>query len=343
MKNRGVKNLILVITSLIVIFTLLRLFIFSSEPTKINDDENETAFNKDTNIENPNIKYYRNFAVKIPDNIDFAGEKVPIRRYHVRESLDLELLKNTYWHSNTILMFKRAYRYFPVIEPILKKNKIPSDFKYLPLIESAFTNATSPKGAKGFWQFMENTATGFDLEVNSEIDERLNLEKSTVAACKYLKRAYRKYDSWTLAAASYNAGEGRISSELKKQRTNNYYDLYLVEETSRYIFRILALKTIFNHPVTYGFYLRKKDFYPPIPTYTVKVDSSVDDLVSFAKKYNITYKILKDFNPWLRKQQLSNKNKKTYYFQIPKEGYIEYDTLLKHDELDTTKSDDSVR
>jgi len=304
---------------LLIIVVVIKLFVFSSSETIDNNQAYKNAF----------VRNYKIFSVEIPDKVSFAGEDVPLEKYYVREGLDRELMSNTYWHSNTLLLFKRAYRWFPVIEPILKANNIPDDFKYVALIESSLSNAISPKGAAGFWQFMKKTGPLYGLEVSSEIDERYNIEKSTDAACKYLLDSYKSYKNWTLSAASYNTGKGRIDKELKEQKANNYYDLYLNSETSRYIFRILAIKLIYTNPTKYGFYLREKDFYPPIPTRVVTVDSSINSLADFAIEQGINYRILKYFNPWLRSRKLVNKNKKTYDIKIPVVGYTNYSTLLK--------------
>ena len=258
-------------------------------------------------------------SVEIPKTLDFASESVPMDLFYVKESLDRELLVNTYWHSSSLMLFKRANRWFPVIEPILKKNGIPDDFKYLALIESGLQNVTSPAGAKGFWQFLKRTAREFGLEVNSGIDERFNVEKSTEAACRYLNNSYEKYANWTLVAAAFNAGNRRISEQLNKQKVNSYYDLLLNEETSRYVFRILALKTIFHDPESYGFQLMEEDLYPPIPTKTVTVTQTIHNLVEFADEHQITYKTLKYFNSWMLKDYLPNRSKRTYYIKIPEE------------------------
>lgn len=275
-------------------------------------------------------------AVVLPDRLNFAGEAVPMDIFYVREALDREMLVNAYWHSNTMLMLKRAARYFPVLEPILKKNNIPDDFKYVALIESGLTNVISPSNASGFWQFLDKTAIQYGLEVNDQVDERYHVEKSTEAACRYLMTSYVKYKNWTLSAASYNAGQGRITKELGRQKIGNFYDLYLNAETSRYIFRILAMKLIFENPTEYGFYLRNKDLYPPIPTYSISVDTSITDLITFAALNKVNYRILKEFNPWLRTDQLSNKDRKTYRIYFPKAGYSSYSKLIS--ELDNADS-----
>jgi membrane-bound lytic murein transglycosylase D len=300
------------------VFLIIEMLTFSSDKTT-SDAEYQKAF----------YKNYKIFAIEIPKELDFAGEKVLTNRYDVRESIDRELLTNTYWQSQTMLLIKRANRWFPVVEPILKKNNVPEDFKYLALAESGFANNTvSPVGAAGVWQFMKETAIKYGLEVNDDIDERYNIEKSTEAACKYLKESYNTYKSWTMAAASYNMGVGAASKQITAQGTQNYYDLFLNNETSRYVYRILALKIIVSNPKNYGFYLRKKDLYPVIPVYTVKVDSSITNLPAFAKKYEINYKILKEFNLWIRKTSLNNSEKKSYTLTIPNKGAVLYDSLL---------------
>lgn len=249
---------------------------------------------------------------KIPDILKFSGEEAPLNIFYVRESFDRELLVNTYWHSSTILMIKRANRWFQVIEPILKENNIPDDFKYLALIESGFTKVVSPKGAAGFWQFLEKTAREYNLEVNGYIDERYNVEKATVAACDYLNESFEHYNNWTLVAASYNAGKRRISESLKSQKANNYYDLYLNEETSRYIFRILAIKTIYENPETYGFQLNKSDLYPLIETTNLEVRSPIENLVDFAQLNGMNYRMLKELNPWIKAKSMPNSSGKKY-------------------------------
>jgi hypothetical protein len=228
-----------------------------------------------------------------------------------------------------MLLLKRAARYFPVIEPILKKNNVPDDFKYLALIESGLANVVSPSNASGFWQFLDKTGRQYGLEVSEQVDERYHVVKSTEAACKYLKSAHSQYKNWTLAAASYNAGQGRISREWERQKTTDYYDLYLNAETSRYIYRILALKLICENPAAYGFYLRNKDLYPPIETYSVSVDTSIPDLINFAAQNKVNYRILKEFNPWLRTDQLKIAPGKSYNIDLPTKNSIHYSNLLK--------------
>jgi membrane-bound lytic murein transglycosylase D len=268
------------------------------------------------------------FSLILPSKLDFSGEKVPMNLYYVREGLDRELTVNTYWQSSTLMLLKKANRYFPIMEPILAKYKVPDDFKYLALIESGLTNVVSPAGASGYWQFIAETGKKYGLEITDEVDERYNLEKSTEAACKYLLHSHNLLGSWTLSAAAYNAGESRIQKEVSEQKTGNYYDLYLNTETSRYLFRILALKMLYEHPTEFGYFLRNKDLYPPIPSYTVSLDTSVSNLVSLAKKLSVNYRVFKDFNPWLRKDKLTLKPGKKYILTIPQKGFEEYDHLL---------------
>lgn len=282
-------------------------------------------------------QYHEKFAnhtfalsVPLPEKLDFAGEDVPLDMYYVREGLDRELHVNTYWHSNTILLLKRAARYFPMIEPILKKNGIPDDFKYLALIESGLMNVVSPSNAAGFWQFLDKTGRQYGLEVTEQIDERYHYSKSTEAACRYLRDAYNQYNNWALAAASYNAGQGRITRESGKQAADSYYDMHLNQETARYLYRILALKLIYENPTDYGFYLRNKDLYPPIPARQISVDTSITNLVKFAADFEVPYRVLKDFNPWLRSDQLKVLPGKKYTLEIPEKEMLRYSKLQKN-------------
>ena len=260
-------------------------------------------------------------AMYFPTTTDFAGETAPLHVVDVRERLDRELLINANLHSTTTLILKRANRAFPVIEPILQKYGIPDDFKYLAVIESGLVNAVSSAGARGVWQFMPETAKEKGMEVNDFVDERYHLEKSTEAACKYLLAAKNKFGSWTMAAASYNGGMNGVNKKIEEQQVTNYYDLALTEETSRYVFRILALKEIMKNPAKYGFNIYPADLYSPIPTKKIEVDSTITDLASFAKTQGINYKILKIHNPWLRDKKLVNPSKKKYEIEIPTEGY----------------------
>ncbi|WP_298137251.1 lytic transglycosylase domain-containing protein [Flavobacterium sp.] len=260
-------------------------------------------------------------AQYFPTEVDFAGEKAPLQIADVKERFDRELLVNANLHSSTILIMKRANRAFPIIEPILKQYGVPDDFKYLAVIESALMNAVSPSGAKGVWQFMPDTAKEKGMEVNDGVDERYHLKKATEAACKYLIQAKEKFGNWTLAAASYNGGMTGVNNKIAEQKVSDYYDLLLTDETSRYVFRILALKEIMKNPTLYGFDVAKHELYDNIPTKTIEVDSSITDLATFAKSQGINYKILKIHNPWLRDKKLNNPTKKRYQLEIPTEGY----------------------
>ncbi|MFN3873422.1 MAG: transglycosylase SLT domain-containing protein [Ignavibacterium sp.] len=259
---------------------------------------------------------------EIPDEVYLFGEKVPLENFEVYERLDREIIVNAYWHSATILALKRANRWFPVIEPILKRNNIPDDFKYLAVAESNLENVVSPAGATGFWQFIKSAATEYGLEVNNEVDERYDVEKSAEAACKYLKDAYQKFGSWTMAAAAYNAGMNGIDKWSGLQKAKNYYNLVLGIETSRYIARVAAIKIIMENPQKYGFNLTEKDLYKPLKYKEVVLDSSVTDFADYAASLGINYKTLKYFNPWLRDTSLKNKNGKKYIIRIPEEGSI---------------------
>ena len=228
------------------------------------------------------------------------------------------MLVNTYWQSNALLWFKRTNKYFPVIEPILKEKGVPDDFKYLSVIESDLRNVTSPAGAKGMWQMLKDAGRENGLEINDNVDERYHLEKATRAACDYLIEAKERLGSWTLAAAAYHAGNFGIEKRLKEQMVDNYYDVLAGENTERYIPRIVAAKEILSHPEKYGFEFDKDDLYELGTTYTVKVDTAITNIASFAQKFDTNYKELKMYNPWLRENHLNNKSRKLYEIQIPK-------------------------
>ena len=253
--------------------------------------------------------------------MDFSGEEVPTFMADVQERLDKEMITNMNYHTNTTLVIKRANKVFPIIEPILKKYGVPDDFKYLAVIESSLVNAVSPAGARGVWQFMPATAKEKGMEVSDEVDERYHLEKSTEAACKYLLVAKEKFGSWTLAAASYNGGMNGINKKMEEQQVDNYYDLLLTEETSRYVFRILALKEIMKNSDKYGFRIPNEALYYAIPTKKIVIDSSITDLAKFAKTQGVNYKILKIHNPWLRDKKLTVTTGKKYEIEIPTSGY----------------------
>ncbi len=312
-------------------FPLLFSFFFITALAIIFFGFNKTLGRCDSEKE-PGIKEKRNYAVfslDIPEEVDFAGERVPLEEVDIRENLDRELLVNTYWQSQTLLFIKRANRYFPVIEPILKKYGIPDDFKYLAVAESGLTNAVSPSNAVGFWQILEGTAKDYGLVVNEEVDERYHLEKSTEVACKYLLESHKKYINWTLTAASYNAGRKGVDRQIERQKELDYYDLLLGEETGRYIYRILSFKLIMENPGDYGFFMGENHLYPQIPYYEVTVDGKVDSFADFAKRYGISYKTLKWMNPWLRDSFLTNTSGKTFYVKIPKEGFFKMGEIVE--------------
>jgi membrane-bound lytic murein transglycosylase D len=257
---------------------------------------------------------------RLPDSVSFAGERMPLENFDSRESLERELLITAYRHSLTIVNIKRSNRYFPLITNIFKEYNIPDDFKYLAVAESDLSNMVSPAGATGFWQIMPETGREEGMEINNEVDERYSIERSTKFACEYFLKSYEKYGNWTLAAASYNGGRKAIDDQIEIQHENNYYDLLLGEETARYIFRIVAYKLIISNPASYGFSIDKKDLYPEIKYFDVKVDTAISNFTDFAKRYGTNYKLLKYLNPWLRKPYLTNKPGRTYIIKIPVEG-----------------------
>lgn len=309
-----IKRKFSVLVGLLVVLGLVQLFIFSAEEKGSEDKEYQQAFNQD----------YRIYTLNIPADLEFCGEQIPVHDIDVRERLDRELLVNTYWQSNSLLYIKRSKKWFPIIEPILAANGIPDDFKYLALIESGLTNVVSPSGATGFWQLMKETGKEFGLEVNKEVDERYNLALATEAACKYLKEGYGRYGNWTLTAASYNMGMNGVDRQLKRQQADNYYDLLLNAETSRYVFRIIAAKEILTNTTKYGFRFREKDLYPTPQIRSIKVDTTISNLVAFAKDNEVSYKILKIFNPWLRQTNLPNSSGKQYSLDFPTVGYFNH-------------------
>ena len=261
-----------------------------------------------------------NKSFSLPEKLEFAGETVPLDNFDTRESLDRELLVNGYWQSRTLMVLKKSKRYFRVIEPVLKKYGVPDDFKYLCMAESGFENVVSPAKAAGVWQLLESTAREYGLEVNENVDERYNLEKSTEAACKYLLESYARYGNWTMAAATYNVGRNGLDNQIAKQSTNNYYDLLLNEETARYVFRLIAHKLITEDPDNYGFHLEEDDYYPVISTHQIKVDTAISNIALFARSQSTNYKIIKQFNPWLRQNALPDQTHKVYSINIPNEG-----------------------
>ena len=258
-------------------------------------------------------------ALHVPSQVNFAGELMQLDEDDLMERMDKELLVNTYWQSNTLLMMKRANKFFPQIERILKEEEVPDDFKYLALIESGLENLRSPAGAKGFWQILRTTGREYELEVNSNVDERYNIELSTRMACAYLKKAKERLGSWTLAAASYNRGIAGINRILKKQQADNYYDLLLGTETKRYMFRILAVKEIMQAPERYGFFVEDAQLYSPLEYRTVAVDTAITNIARFSKQMGVNYKTMKIYNPWLLQNHLNNKSRKLYHIALPTE------------------------
>ncbi|MCD6179571.1 MAG: lytic transglycosylase domain-containing protein [Bacteroidales bacterium] len=290
------------------IFIIILISFSFSNKYEVNNETYQSGFED-------NIKV---FAVEIPHNIKFADEKVPLNKFYVKEALEREMTVNTYFHSSSIFLIKKAQRWFPVIEPILKENNIPDDFKYLAVAESGLSQIVSPAGATGIWQIMKHTGRELGLEINADIDQRYDVELATEAACKYLNKAYEKYGNWTLVAASYNAGTNKISKELERQQQDNYYDMIFGEETGRYVYRILAIKALLEKPEDYGFYLRKKDLYKPYKLKKITVDTAISNIPAFAKSFDLNYKEFKIYNPWIRQAYLANKSRRTYTISIPK-------------------------
>ncbi len=300
-KNR-IKNILFIGGSVVLLSLTMEL---------LNSSDNISPDN------NTFTQTYKIFSVPLPDTMSFAGEKVPMNHFGIRENLEQEMLVNTYWQSQTLLMLKRAHRYFPAIEQILKKNGIPEDFKFLALAESGFSFKVSSVGASGFWQFMKPTAEAYGLEINKDVDERYNMGKSTEAACRYFKEAYSEFHSWTLVAASYNMGLGGVAHELQKQRQDNYYDLELNTETARYVYRILSLKALLTSPKQYGFYLKNSELYNQLPTFIAPIDSTIGNLADYAISKGINYRVLKMLNPWLLTDKLPDADRRMYAISLP--------------------------
>lgn len=277
----------------------------------------ETIAKKEKNV----AESYNISAIDIPKDLNFAGEPVPLDDPEIMERVDREFLVNTYWQSNALLLMKRAHKYFPVIEPILARNNIPDDFKYLAVAESGLENVVSPAGATGFWQILKGTGREYGLEVNDNVDERYHLQKSTQVACDYLNKWKDRFGTWTLTAAAYNAGPAGIQKYMNLQKVDDYYDLLLGQETGRYVFRVMAIKEILSNPEKYGFEVGEDDFYEAVPTFSVELDTAVSDWADFAELYEINYKILKRHNPWLREPHLNNASRKKYVIEIPNKGY----------------------
>ena len=311
------KNILMLLGVFFVVSTLIFAVQSSTDNEKNTDVQDVVENDVDKNVADG----YRISAIDIPEDLNFAGEVVPQDDPEIMERIDREFLVNTYWQSNAVLLIKRANKYFPIIEPILAKNGVPDDFKYLAVAESGLQNVVSHAGATGFWQIMKATGREYGLEVNSNVDERYHLEKATEVACAYLNKYKKKYGNWTLTAASYNAGAGAISRYLGIQQVDDYYDLLLGQETGRYVFRIMAIKEILSHPEKYGFDIEEEDKYKAVPTFKVDLEEPVLSFADFAQQYEINYKILKRHNPWLREAHLNNSSRKKYTVEIPYKGY----------------------
>lgn len=294
---------------LIVLLGIPRIFSFSTYP-ETDDRQFYADFNED----------YAIYSPPLPENLEFSGQSIPLDDPEIYEHFERELLVNTYWQSQTLLFLKRAHRYLPRIEEILAEEGIPQDFKYLPLIESGLRNVVSPAGAVGYWQIMEATGKAYGLEINQAVDERYHLEKATRAACGYLRDAKAELGSWPLAAAAYNRGLTGIKKEIARQKARDFFELKLNPETARYLYRLLAVKTIMENPRRYGFRLREKDLYAAIPTYTVAVDTAIEHFDAFNRRFGINYRILKYHNPWLRYEYLPANPGKTYHLRLPRQG-----------------------
>jgi hypothetical protein len=310
--NKYIKIPFLILVGVGAGLLISNLFIFSDDIK----DEDKTDIINTVGSDVP----YKVFQPYIPDTLTFCGEVVPLENFDVYEALDFEMIANTYRHSSTMLYIKRANRYFPEIEKMLKLYNIPDDMKYLCVAESGLANVVSPAGAAGFWQFMKATAGEYKLTVGKDIDERYDRNKSLIAATEYLTKAYRYFGSWALVAASYNMGMGGLKKDMDFQRVKTYWDLSLNDETARYVYRILALKLIMSNPELYGFDIEEKDLYKEIKTYEVTVDSSITNLVQFAFNQGTNYKMLKYFNPWIIGNTLTNTTKKEYKILIPEKG-----------------------
>ncbi|QZT36272.1 lytic transglycosylase domain-containing protein [Halosquirtibacter xylanolyticus] len=300
--------LLTIITTLLTTFILLTAFI------KRPQADNYTITPTEQTVHAiPSVK-----AVPIPEIVTFANDTLPMDRDYVKESMDRELLVNSYWQSQTLILIKKSKRYFSIIEPILEKYEIPNDFKYLAVAESSLSEvAVSPSGAKGLWQMMGSAAKDYGLTVNSYVDERYHIEKSTIAACKYLKHAHEKFKDWALVAASYNAGRRGVLKQMEIQGATTYFDMLLNPETARYLYRIVAFKIIFENPEQYNFILQESDYYPLYDTYAITVKHSIKNFSTFAKDHGISYKELKYYNPWLRKPYLKNSRQKSYQILLP--------------------------
>jgi membrane-bound lytic murein transglycosylase D len=324
------KNLSVVLSVLVLLVLVLDITTTNSRLRKLEDElagaEEATAFGDDGQAQDEVMEeaidmeagtWTPAVSFDVPDSATFAGEPVPLHIPDVLERFDRELHINTYMHNSTIFILKRAGRWLPQIEAILEKNNIPDDFKYMPLIESALLNDVSPRGAVGFWQIMKPAGRELGLEITGEVDERYDPIKATHAACKFLKKAHAKFNNWTLAAASYDRGMGGMSRALKNQRVDTYYELFLNDETARYVFRLLAIKEIVENPEKYGFHIDPSHLYRPDTLRYVEVSQTVNNLVAFSLDQGANYKLLKRFNPWLRDERLTVRKGKKYRIAFP--------------------------
>lgn len=329
---RNSKKHLLSFGSLLMLFVIMQLFNFATTGSPY-EVEHKGYYNS----------HFQNTRLNLPDDFNFSYEKVPLNNFSVVEGLEKEFLSNPYSQSQMLLLQKQTNRWFPVIEPILKRYNIPDDFKYIVVVESGLTNCTSSAKAVGYWQIIESTGINYGLEINTNVDERYDMEKSTEAACKYFKEAYKKFKNWTLVAASYNMGIGGISMQLDKQKVGNYYDLYLNGETARYVFRILSIKELLSRPDAYGFVLLKPSRHIAPPIKKLTVDSSITDLVDFALKQGTNYKSLKLLNPWLLSSSLSNSEGKIYTLQLPQKGVNIFDWTDFYEQTTICSDMDSLK
>ena len=308
------KNSIQIFTIITASFLTIAIFVSSYSGDKKEKIKN-VSYTSSDNGSIPQVVE----NIKLKKTYAFAGEELPMDNFDVKERLERELLVNTYWHSSTLLNIKAANRYFPLFERILREEGLPQDLKYIAVAESNLRNVKSHAGAQGIWQFMKANASAYDMEVSKDVDERNHVEKATRAACKMLKENKKRFGTWMLAAAAYNVGSTRLAKELKIQRGKTYFDLNLNAETSRYLFRIIAIREVIENPQDFGFYLEKSDYYHPLDDYkTVEVSKPIDNFGDFAVKHGTTYRMLKIYNPWLRTSKLSNPNGKVYKIKIPK-------------------------
>ncbi len=324
------RNNLLIIASVAVLLVIVAAaFTFTNAETENDDIEAYEGLDQDP-VYFDRIEHITH-DIDLPKKLSFAGEQVPMDLFYVNEQLERELLVNSYLHANTLLLLKRTTRWLPTIDSILKANGVPSDFKYLAMIESNLTNAVSPSKAVGFWQFLQTTGQEYGLEITDEIDMRYNVELETEAACRYFKNAYSKFGSWTLAAAAFNAGSGKISRTINEQKVTSYYDMLLPQETERYVFRILALKLITENPEKYGFEISSHLKYKPYQYKTLTVSESIPDMTEFAFGQGTNYRMLKYFNPWLRSNTLTIAEGDSYTIKIPTGRYAMTHAKLKRE------------